>query len=50
MWAMRLSSKGYGDIITIKNLDAATFMNLVHYENYLDKYARVFKELNKKHE
>lgn len=45
---MRLSKQGYGDIVTIKNLDVATFLNLMHYEKYLDDYQRVFRDLNKK--
>jgi hypothetical protein len=45
---MKLSRQGYGDINTIKNLDVETFINLVNYENYLDKYAKVFRDLNRK--
>lgn len=45
---MKLARQGYGDINTIKNLDVETFINLVNYENYLDKYAQVFRDLNKK--
>lgn len=45
---MKLSKLGYGDIMTIKSLDVGTFMNLVRYEIYLDKYAKVFQDLNKK--
>lgn len=48
MWAMRLSRQGYGDILTIKSLDVGTFMNLIHYENYLDRYQEVLRALNKK--
>lgn len=45
---MRLSRQGYGDINTIKGLDVKTFLDLVHYENYLAKYDTVLRELNKK--
>lgn len=45
---MKLARQGYGDINTIKDLDVETFINLVNYENYLDKYAQVFRDLNKK--
>ena len=45
---MRLSRQGYGSISEVKNLDVGTFMNLIHYENYLDKYQGVFRELNKR--
>ena len=45
---MRLSRQGYGDIVTIKNLDIGSFIRLIHYEQYLDKYEQVFRELNKK--
>jgi hypothetical protein len=48
MWAMRLSRQGYGDIVTIKNLDVKTFLDLIHYENYLSKYDTVLRELNKR--
>ena len=48
MWAMRLSRQGYGSITEIKNLDVSTFLNLIHYENYIDKYQYVFRELNKR--
>lgn len=46
---MRLSRQGYGDIELISNLDVERFMNLVHYENYLQKYDNVLNALNKKH-
>jgi len=45
---MRLSKAGYGDILTIKNLDVKTFMDLIHYENYLNQYQKVFHALNDK--
>lgn len=45
---MRLSKAGYGDILTIKSLDVKTFMDLIHYENYLTKYQKVFHALNEK--
>ena len=45
---MRLAKQGYGDIATIKNLDVGTFINLIHYEKFLDKYEYALKELNKK--
>lgn len=44
---MRLSRQGYGDINTIKGLDVKTFLDLIHYENYLTKYDTVLRELNK---
>ncbi len=44
---MKLSRAGYGDILTVKNLDIGTFMNLIHYENYLSEYQRVARELNR---
>lgn len=43
---MKLSRAGYGDINTIKNLNAQEFMDLVHYENYLAKYAELVRALN----
>lgn len=46
LWAMKLTKSGYGSIIEIKNLDVKTFMDLVHYQNYLDDYATEFQELN----
>lgn len=45
---MKLSRQGYGDIVTVKNLDVGTFMHLIQYEIYLDKYTQVFRDLNKK--
>ena len=39
--------QGYGDILTVKNLDSKTFFDLVYYEQYLDEYQRAVKELNK---
>lgn len=45
---MRLSKSGYGDIVTIKNLDSETFMNLIHYENYIIEYENTVRALNKK--
>ena len=45
---MKLSRQGYGDINTIKNLDVKTFLDLVHYENYIAEYDRVLRELNKR--
>lgn len=48
MWAMKLSKSGYGDINTIKQLDSETFMNLVHYENYLVEYENAVHFLNMK--
>lgn len=47
LWTMKLSRAGYGDILTVKKLDIGTFMNLLHYENYLSEYQRVFRELNR---
>ena len=46
---MRLSRQGYGDIEKIKNLDVKTFIDLIHYENYLSKYDATMREINKKH-
>lgn len=45
---MKLSKAGYGDINTIKQLDSSTFLNLVHYENYLVDYENAVRNLNKK--
>lgn len=45
---MKLSKEGYGDIKTIKSLDSETFMNLIHYENYIIEYDNAMRELNKK--
>lgn len=45
---MRLSRQGYGDIVTIKELDIGTFIKLINYELYLNKYDKVFREINKK--
>lgn len=45
---MRLSHEGYGSITEIKNLDIKTFMDLVHYDNYINKYDSLLRELNKK--
>lgn len=47
LWTMRLAKEGYGDILTIKQLDVKTFMDLINYENYLAQYDRVFREINK---
>ncbi len=46
LWAMKLTKCGYGSITEIKTLDAKTFMDLVHYQNYLDDYTKEFQELN----
>lgn len=43
---MKLSRTGYGDINTIKNLNAQEFLDLIHYENYLAKYAELVRALN----
>lgn len=48
VWAMRLSRQGYGDINTLHDLPVDRFMHLIHYENYLSEYDRVFRELNKR--
>lgn len=45
---MRLSKEGYGSICEIKNLDVKTFMNLVYYENYRNKYLRALEILNER--
>lgn len=45
---MKLSKCGYGDIKTIKQLDSETFINLVHYENYLLEYEKAVNVLNRK--
>ena len=45
---MRLSKAGYGDINIIKNLDSATFLNLIHYENFLVEYENATRALNTK--
>lgn len=48
MWAMRLTHERYGTITEIKNLDVKTFIDLIHYDNYLNKYEAVLRELNQK--
>lgn len=48
LWVMRLSRLGYGDIPTIRSLDVQTFMNLIRYENFSEKYMRAVKLLNQK--
>lgn len=45
---MKLSKSGYGDINTIKNLNSKEFMELIHYERFLDDYAMAFRALNEK--
>nr|DAR64285.1 MAG TPA: hypothetical protein [Caudoviricetes sp.] len=45
---MKLSRAGYGDINTIRNLNAQEFLDLIHYENYLAKYAELVRVLNTK--
>ena len=44
---MRLSKEGYGSLEEVKNFDVETFMNLIHYENYLSKYNIVLNEMNR---
>lgn len=44
---MKLSKAGYGDIKTIRELEIDKFMNLIHFENYSNEYAKIFTELNK---
>lgn len=44
---MRLARK-YGSINEIENLPADKFMDLIHYENYLNKYKESYRQLNKK--
>lgn len=48
VWTMELAGKGYGSYNEIKELSIDKFMNLIHYERYLNEYQRVFRELNKK--
>ena len=48
VWAFRLAKNGYGTITEIMNLDADTFMNLIHYENYTHDYQKAVTDLNKK--
>lgn len=48
LWMFKLAKSGYGDIQTIKNLDGETFMNLIHYENYLLDYEKAVRALNTK--
>ena len=43
---MKLSKAGYGNVRLIKSLDVATFMNLIHYENYIVEYREEFERLN----
>lgn len=47
MWSMRLAKEGYGTITEIKNLDIGTFINLIHYDNFINKYKDELQELNK---
>lgn len=44
---MRLAKEGYGDIVTIKNLNVQTFIDLIDYEEYTNKYLKIFREINK---
>lgn len=48
VWAMRISEEGYGSITEIKNLDSATFLNLIHRIKFLSDYKKAVQELNKK--
>lgn len=43
---MRLSKLGYGDIMTVKNLDVQTFIDLIHYEEFLDRYTQTVRSMN----
>ncbi len=45
---MKLSRAGYGDIKTIQGLNSQEFFDLIHYENYLAKYAELVRALNTK--
>lgn len=45
---MKLAKEGYGDIQTIKQLDGSTFIDLIHYTNFLTDYENAVKSLNKK--
>lgn len=45
---MKLSRAGYGDIKIIKELDSETFINLIHYENFLSDYENAARALNTK--
>ena len=45
---MKLAKMGYGSILEIKQLDSETFIDLVHYENYLSEYQKAVIGLNKK--
>lgn len=44
---MKLARSGYGNINEIKQLDSSTFIDLIHYENYLVEYDNVLHDLNK---
>ena len=44
---MQLSKSGYGTINELLQLKGSKFMNLVHYEKFLNKFETVIKELNK---
>lgn len=48
MWSMRLAKEGYGTITEIKNLDIGTFINLIHYDNFINKYQEEIQVLNQK--
>lgn len=45
---MRLAKEGYGTISEIKNLDIGTFLNLIHYDNFINQYKSVLQYLNSK--
>lgn len=45
---MQLAKEGYGSYNEIQKLDIRSFMDLIHYENYLNKYGKLVRDLNKK--
>lgn len=48
VWIMKLAKEGYGSYEEMRNLDVRSFINLIHYENYLNKYQDMVQWLNRK--
>lgn len=45
---MRLAKAGYGSINDMDNVSSDKFINLIHYENFLNEYQEAVRALNKK--
>lgn len=45
---MRLSRQGYGTKEFLENIPVDEFFDLVHYENFVNKYQVAFTQLNRK--